>query len=443
MTIQDIYKIYTISSGIEINSKKVKKKSIFLALKGENFDGNQFVAEAIRNGAILVIMDNKKYFFKNKKIFFVKNALIFLQKLAIYHRHKCINIPIIAIVGSNGKTTTKELTKNILSKEYDNVHYTKHNFNNHIGIPLTILSMPRYTKISVIEIGASHEKEIENMCSIINPDYGCITNFGKAHLEGFGGFNGVIRSKLELYNFLRKNKKLVFVNGDDPIQSSNSKKMRRFIFSGNKQKKSDVNFQFIHNNNIKSILCVKNTTITSSLIGDYNIYNIALSITIGIYFKISLKKIKKAIEEYIPNNHRSQILNKKNGKIIIDCYNANPTSMIRSLIFFDKKIYGSKIVILGDMLELGHYSNEEHEKILIFLNKSTINKAFLIGKNFYKTKNINSKKISIKKFFSKEKFIYWIKKNPIEKIDYLFIKGSRKIALETIIPSISLMMESD
>ncbi|WP_317168449.1 UDP-N-acetylmuramoyl-tripeptide--D-alanyl-D-alanine ligase [Blattabacterium cuenoti] len=236
MNIQNIYQLYSISSGIEINSKKVKQGSIFVALKGKNFDGNQFADEAISNGAILAIVDNKRSVFSKKTIVSVKNTLDFLHELAMYHRDKLHHIPIIVITGSNGKTTTKELTVAILSKKYKKVHCTKNNFNNHIGIPLTILSMSLDTQISVMEIGANHEKEIEKMCSIINPDYGYITNFGKAHLEGFKSIEGIIRSKLELYDFLKRNKKVVFINGDDPIQLSNSTEMNRYIFSGIKKK---------------------------------------------------------------------------------------------------------------------------------------------------------------------------------------------------------------
>ncbi|QIK16508.1 UDP-N-acetylmuramoyl-tripeptide--D-alanyl-D-alanine ligase [Blattabacterium sp. DPU] len=428
MNIKNIYQLYSTSSGIEINSKKVKKGSIFIALKGKNFDGNQFAYEAISNGAMLAIVDNKKYVLCDK-IIFVYNTLFFLQKLAIYHRHRLHHIPIIAITGSNGKTTTKELTATILGKKYNKVHCNKNNFNNHIGIPLTILSMPMDTQISVVEIGANHEKEIEKMCNIINPDYGYITNFGKAHLEGFKNVKGIIRSKLELYNFLKKKNKLVFINGDDPIQLSNSIGMNRYIFSG-KKKKTDINVEYLwEKNSIKSTLYIKNVKIISSLIGNYNLYNIASAITIGTYFKISLKKMKEAIEEYVPNNYRSQILVKKNIQIIIDCYNANPTSMIEALIFFNN-IKGNKMVILGDMLELGSFSNSEHEKIISFIKKSNISIAFLIGNIFFNTKNTSCK---IKKFISKKNFVEWIKKYSIQKTDYLLIKGSRNIALESLI----------
>ncbi|WP_185862077.1 UDP-N-acetylmuramoyl-tripeptide--D-alanyl-D-alanine ligase [Blattabacterium cuenoti] len=431
MNIKNIYQLYTISSGIEINSKKVKKGSIFIALKGKNFDGNEFAYEAISNGAILAIVDNKK-FTLCKKIIFVDNTLFFLQKLAMYHRYKLHHIPIIAITGSNGKTTTKELTTAILSKKYQKVHYTKNNFNNHIGIPLTILSMPMDTQISVMEIGANHEKEIEKMCSIINPDYGTITNFGKAHLEGFKSIEGIIRGKLELYNFLKKNKKIAFINGDDSIQLSNSMGMRRYIFSEKKEKKSDVKFKYLwKKNNLKSILYFKNIKISSSLIGNYNLYNIAVSVSIGIYFKVSLEDIKKAIEEYIPNNHRSQILIKKNIKIIIDCYNANPTSMIEALTFFNDNVKGNKMVILGDMLELGLFSNHEHEKIISFIEKSNINIAYFIGNIFFHIhSHINHK---IKKFLNKKNFIEWVEKYSIQKTDYVLIKGSRKGSLENLI----------
>ncbi len=424
-----------ISSGIEINSKKVRKGSIFIALKGKNFDGNQFSKEAILNGAILSIIDNKNFIsYNNKnKIIFVDNTLHFLQKLAMYHRYQLRHIPIIAITGSNGKTTTKELTQVILSQKYKKVHFTKNNFNNHIGIPLTILSMSRNTEISVIEIGANHEKEIEKMCSIIKPDYGYITNFGKAHLEGFQSIEGIIRGKLELYNFLKKNKKIVFVNGDDPIQLKESIGIKRFIFS--EKEKSDIKIKYLWKESyLQSILYIDNIKISSDLIGNYNLYNIASAISIGKYFKVSLKKIKNAVEKYIPKNYRSQIIHKKNIKIFIDCYNANPTSMIYALKFFNNNnIKGNKIAILGDMLELGLYSNYEHKKIIFFLEKSHINITFLIGKNFFNTDLKISQKI--KKFINKKKFIEWIKKNSIQKqkIDYILIKGSRKYSLENLI----------
>nr|WP_185874124.1 UDP-N-acetylmuramoyl-tripeptide--D-alanyl-D-alanine ligase [Blattabacterium cuenoti] len=429
MKIKNFYKLYyTKSSGIVIHSKKVKNNSIFFSLKGKNYDGNKFAHDAILNGAMIAIIDNNQYFYKNKKFFLVKNSLIFLQKLALYHRLKLNNIPIIAITGSNGKTTTKELVKVVLSKKYKIVHSTKNNFNNHIGIPLTILSIPNNAQISVIEIGANHEKEIEKMCYIIHPDYGYITNFGKAHLEGFKNIQGVIRGKLELYNFLKKNKKMVFVNGDDPIQLTNSLGIKRYIFS--EKKDSDVPIKYLYNtNNLKSILLFKKTPIISALIGSYNLYNIASALSIGLYFKISLKKIKQAIEEYIPNNNRSQILKKNNIQIIADCYNANPNSMLSSLNFFNK-IKGSKIAILGDMLELGNFSKKEHENIIFFLKKSNINTIFLIGKIFFNIKKNNSNKI--KKFLNLKIFIKWIKNNSIQ-TDYILIKGSRKNYLEKII----------
>ncbi len=436
--IKNVYSIYTISSGIEIDSRKVKNGSIFFSLKGKRFNGNKFASEAISKGAILSIIDDKKYFFScNKKMIFVHDSLLFLQKLAMYHRYKNKNIPIIVIAGSNGKTTTKELIKEILKKKYNKVHFTKENFNNHIGIPLTILSISRNTQISVIEIGANHKNEIKNMCNIVYPNYGYITNFGKAHLEGFLSEQGVITSKLELYNFLRKKNGLVFINGDDPIQNINSIYMKKFIFSSYKDQVSDIKFKYFFNsigkNLKKSFLLFNNIKIISPLIGDYNLYNIAASVTIGIYFKVSLIDIKNAVEKYIPNNYRSQIIKKKNKKIFLDCYNANPTSMIKSLNFFVNNINGKKIIILGDMLELGKYSIEEHEKIIFFLMGKNII-SYLIGKNFFYSKNINH--CIIKKFLIKKDFAKWIKKNPINNIDYILIKGSRKMKLEDIIPLI-------
>ncbi|WP_185849726.1 UDP-N-acetylmuramoyl-tripeptide--D-alanyl-D-alanine ligase [Blattabacterium cuenoti] len=430
MKTQDLYRLYTISSGIEINSKKVKNGSIFFALKGNNFDGNQFAHEAISNGAMMAIVDNKKYSFPHKNIFFVKNALSSLQKLALYHRLQLNRVPIIAITGSNGKTTTKELTTAILSKKYKVVHSTKKNFNNHIGIPLTLLSMPKNTQISVVEIGANQEKEIQKMCSIIHPNYGYITNFGKAHLEGFKNMKGVIRGKLELYNFLKKNKKKVFVNGDDPIQLIHSLGIDRYIFSERVNSEVDVPIKYFWNKtDLKSVLCIKNMQIVSSLVGPYNLYNIASAITIGNYFQVPLKKIKKAVEDYIPNNHRSQILERENVKIIVDCYNANPSSMIETLTFFNQ-IKGNKIAILGDMLELGSFSKNEHAKIISFLEESNINTIFLIGEIFSNTNRNSSNRI--RNFYHKNIFIQWIKNNSL-KADYILIKGSRKNSLESLI----------
>ncbi|WP_238785483.1 UDP-N-acetylmuramoyl-tripeptide--D-alanyl-D-alanine ligase [Blattabacterium cuenoti] len=418
------------SSGIEINSKNVKKNSIYVSIKGKNFNGNQFAYEAILNGALISIVDNKKYALNHKNIFFVKNALDFLHQLAHFHRQQLKYIPIIAITGSNGKTTTKELIASILSKKYDIVHYTKNNLNNHIGIPLTILSIPKNANISVIEIGANHEKEIEKMCSIIDPDYGYITNFGKAHLEGFRNINGVIRGKLELYNFLRQNNKTVFVNGDDKIQLTNSLGISRYIFS--KKKVFDVNIKY-YGNDIGNTIYVKNKIFFSKyLIGDHNLYNMASAITIGLYFHVSLKDIQQSIKDFIPNNNRSQIIKKNKLIIYNDCYNANPSSMISVLNFFNK-IKGKKIAILGDMFELGKFSIIEHENIINFLKKSKIEISCLIGQHFYNIKsNINCKKII--RFYNKDYFIKWWYMNKYYiQTDYIIIKGSRKNALENII----------
>ena len=434
MNIKNLYKLYTISSGIEINSKKVKKGSIFFALKGKNFNGNQFANEAISNGAMMAMVDDLRYTFPFKNIFFVKNTLFSLQELAKYHRLQLKNIPIIAITGSNGKTTTKELTAAVLSEKYNLVHSTNENLNNHIGVPLTILSISKNAQISVIEIGANHEKEVEKMCSIIHPDYGYITNFGKAHLEGFKDMKGVIRGKLELYDFLKKNKKKVFVNGDDPIQLTNSLGMNRYIFSEKYNSYVNVKIKYSWNKkNLTSTLYLNNIQIVSKLIGNYNLYNIASAITIGNYFKVPLKGIKKAVEKYAPNNYRSQIFQKKNIKIIIDCYNANPTSMKNAITYFNNQIEGKKIAILGDMYELGFSSKEEHQKIIFYLEKSNINTVFLIGEMFFHTTIKTSGKV--KKFLNKNIFIQCINNycSIILNTDYLLIKGSRKNYLESII----------
>jgi UDP-N-acetylmuramoyl-tripeptide--D-alanyl-D-alanine ligase len=421
MTIQEIHKLFLECSVISIDTRKIEKDSMFVALKGENFDANTFAKEALEKGAKYIIIDNPQYHVDERTIV-VENSLTTLQQLASYHRES-LKIPIIALTGSNGKTTTKELTHVVLSKKF-NTTATKGNLNNHIGVPLTLLSFNKNTEIGIVEMGANHQKEIEFLCEIAKPDYGYITNFGKAHLEGFGGIEGVIKGKSEMYSYLKSNNKTVFVNLDDDIQSTKTASFNRITFGLNNPL-ANVNIikitakPFVH---IQTL----NTEINSHLIGLYNANNINAAITIGNYFGISIDNCKEAIESYIPENNRSQLINKNSNEIILDAYNANPSSMKVALENFIQLPKNNKIVVLGDMYELGEESQTEHKYIIAFLAENSSFDCFFIGKHFYKNTTKNN---SFHFFETFEEFSnYLTTTNWKNKI--ILIKGSRGMALE-------------
>lgn len=416
MEIKELYKYYLNYNNIVLNSKIIKQNDIFFGIKGKNYEGSTFAEESINKGAILAIVDNKKYENTKKNIFYIQNGLMML---AIHHRIY-LNIPIIVITGSNGKTTTKELCAAVMKRKFK-VQYTKNNFNNQIGVLLTILSIRKYHDIAIIEIGASYPQEIKFLTNICKPTIGYITNFGKSHLKGFKNIQGVIKSKSELYDFLRENNKVVLLNTDDPKQVEQSKQIKKITFGQN----SNYNFLLFNKNN-KVGLKYYNYNILSKLIGNYNFSNISAAIRLGIYFEISFYEIKIAIESYIPKNYRSQIVHKNNKNIILDCYNANPSSMEASIKNFFNFI-GSKCLILGDMLELGLVSRQEHKKIIKYSKKFLYDEYFFIGNEFFNVK-INH----LEFFFSKKDFIKKIKNYKIKSKNIL-IKGSRSMELETLI----------
>ncbi|WP_442267238.1 UDP-N-acetylmuramoyl-tripeptide--D-alanyl-D-alanine ligase [Tenacibaculum sp. ZS6-P6] len=417
MNIEDIYNLYSQYYLVDTDTRKIRKNTIFFALKGENFNGNKFAEEALNKGALYSIVDEKKYK-TNPNIIVVDNVLKTLQKLANYHR-KELNIPIISLTGSNGKTTTKELIDVVLNKKFV-TNATKGNLNNHIGVPLTLLSMTTETEIGIVEMGANHHKEIAFLSSIAEPDYGYITNFGKAHLEGFGSVQGVIEAKSELYEFLIRNNKKIFVNQNDPIQLEKTKNANVIYL--------DDTISFISSNPTVTVL-FNNTNIRTNLIGRYNYDNIACAITIGKYFGVSDELIKNAVESYISNNNRSQVLKMGSNEVILDAYNANPTSMKAALESFYQTITDNKkIVILGDMFELGEKSEEEHQEIANLSNELSFDKVFFIGEHFFQTE-IDSKNL---KFSNFENFKNYLKQHDIRNCNIL-IKGSRGMALERVI----------
>ena len=423
-TIATLHSLFLNCSSVSTDTRKIEKDCLFVALKGENFDANTFTKEALEKGAKYVIIDNPNYHLDERTLL-VEDSLTALQELAKFHRNY-LGLPIIALTGSNGKTTTKELIHAVLSKKY-NTLATIGNLNNHIGVPLTLLRFTKETEIGIVEMGANHQKEIEFLCQIAQPDYGYITNFGKAHLEGFGGVEGVIKGKSEMYDYLRDHNKTVFVNLDDVIQKEKSTNINRYTFSLN-ENVADVKISKIEANPMVKIT-YNNQTINSHLIGIYNANNINAAITIGHYFKVSDELIKEAIENYIPENNRSQLIQKNGNEIILDAYNANPSSMTAAITNFIQLEKSNKIAILGDMFELGQESLSEHKKIVELLCNENHIKTYFIGKDF----NVNRVENSHIKFFENfEKFTEFLKSNlPTESL--LLIKGSRGMALERIL----------
>ena len=419
--LSQLHQLFLESTGICTDTRKLKKGNLYLALKGDNFNGNNFAAKALELGADYSIVDEQREE-QNDHIIKVEDGLDTLQKLAAYHR-KYLNLPILSITGSNGKTTTKELIREVLSKKYKTVS-TKGNLNNHIGVPLTLLSMNKETEFGIVEMGANHQGEIASLCKIAQPDYGYITNFGKAHLEGFGGVEGVIKGKSELYNYLIKNNKTIFINYDDEIQVEKSKGTDIISFSEGKNATHQITF-------LKADPFVKinteDTQINSQLIGTYNAKNIAVAICIGKFFKIPVKAIKEAIESYQPTNNRSQIINQNSNQIILDAYNANPTSMKAALENLEAIPAKNKIAILGDMFEVGNTSAEEHQIIIDLLEKLEFSNMMVCGKNFYQTSTQE-----VLKFENFEDLKNYIQRNNFEDATIL-IKGSRGMALERIL----------
>lgn len=421
MQIEEIYQCFLQSTGVCTDTRKITSDCLFVALKGDNFDANEFAQQALNQGAAFAIIDNKKFFTDENKMLLVPDSLTALQTLAHYHR-KELGLPIIALTGSNGKTTTKELINVVLSKKYI-TKATIGNLNNHIGVPLTLLSFDENTDIGIVEMGANHQKEIEMLCTIAEPDYGYITNFGKAHLEGFGGVEGVIKGKSELYHYLNNNDKTVFVNLDDSIQKEKTEKLTRFTFSTNE--KSDVKIDSVSANPMVKIH-FNNLEINSHLIGIYNSNNINAAITIGKYFNVADKDIKDSIENYIPTNNRSQLTEKSGNQIILDAYNANPSSMAAAIQNFIQLDGNQKIAILGDMFELGKDSLNEHKKIVALLHNETQIETHFVGKDFYFSKAENQ---HLHFYDSFENFASVFKNNP-PKGKTILIKGSRGMALE-------------
>lgn len=422
MEIKDIHQLFLKSDGVSTDTRQLKSNQLFFALKGDNFDGNKYANLALEKGAKAAIIDDDTYSTPNTIL--VKDALVTLQELGTFHRD-FLRIPIIGITGSNGKTTTKRLIHEVLSKKF-NVVSTKGNLNNHIGVPLSLLSLNENTEIGVIEMGANHQKEIDFLSNLAKPDFGYITNFGKAHLEGFGGVEGVIKGKSELYDFLRTHKKIAFVNADDEKQMQKLKNSK--FFSIGEGEHANFKVFFKHANPYVELEFEK-INVKSKLIGKYNFRNIAAAIGIGHYFGVSNVKIKEAIQNFKAKDNRSQIKETKNNTLILDAYNANPSSMKVALDSFDNYEADKKIVILGDMYELGKDKINEHQNIAKHAASLSFDAIYLCGTIFKSSVENND---NHKVFEAFEELKAYLENKAIKHATIL-IKASRGMALERLV----------
>jgi UDP-N-acetylmuramoyl-tripeptide--D-alanyl-D-alanine ligase len=422
--IEELYNHFlACNQQVSTDTRNISENSIFFALKGPNFNGNKFAKDALVNGAKFVIIDENEYFIDNRTIL-VDNVLTCLQKLANYHRRK-LKIPVIGITGTNGKTTSKELIGAVLSEKY-NTHITSGNLNNHIGVPLTLLKLTYLHEIAIVEMGASKQGDIKELAEIAEPTHGLITNIGKAHLEGFGSFENIIKTKFELYDFIHSSKGEIFVNNEDNLLKNEIDPT--IIVHSYGQKNSNVKgFIAVHHPTVSLKWSINNFEhqTKTKLIGGYNLNNILCAICIGSHFNVSENKIHSAIENYTPSNHRSQIVNTKRNTIIADCYNANPSSVMESLKSFKTIKKNNKLAILGDMLELGSVSYDEHLKITSYLQTENID-AILVGEEFSKLKS------NYPTFENTNDAITFLNKKDFKNFTIL-LKGSRGIKLEKII----------
>lgn len=420
---EDLYKIFKQSSGVSIDTRSIKGGELFFCLKGDRFNGNKFAEQALEAGASHVVVDDAEYYIDNDSMLLVTNSLMSLQELSQYHRYQ-LKIPVIGITGTNGKTTTKELIDAVLSSHYNTLS-TNGNFNNHIGVPLTLLRIKEEHQIAVIEMGANHLGEIADLCKLSAPNYGIITNIGRAHLEGFGSYENIIKTKTALYHSVQENSGLLFVNADDKLLMKESTGVKQVKYSSILPSKVKIDL-LGSDGNLK--FCWNKKTVHTQLFGEYNLYNAAAAIVIGKYFEVPEEKIINALKDYSPSNNRSQLEKGENNELILDAYNANPDSVKQALVFFNQTSSSKKAVVLGDMLELGKFEADEHKEALELLKSMDIDKVFLVGPVFYRSKDVYSQfhffidNIEAQKYFIEKPLINY----------KVLLKGSRGIRLEIL-----------
>lgn len=423
MNIEKIYSLFTSSKGVNTDTRTIAEGQMFFALKGPHFNANAFAEKAIDAGAAYAVVDDVSYV-KDKRYILVQDTLLTLQDLARYHRRQ-FNIPFIAITGSNGKTTTKELLFVVLSKKYK-TYCTQGNLNNHIGIPLTILSIKKDVEMAIIEMGANHQKEIEAYCSIVEPTHGLITNMGKAHLEGFGGIEGVKKGKGELYAYLDKHHGKAFVRSSDDVLKTECK-LSDVVYYGSK---GDYSYAtLVEDTPLVKYSNEEGKLIATHLNGVYNFYNMQAALCVGKFFEIPISLCDEAIANYISTNNRSQWIEKGSNVVLLDAYNANPSSMRASLENFVKHPAPHKMVVLGDMLELGDESAKEHEALAEWLSLQAIDRVVLCGTQMKYAANVNA---GFEYYVNPEELLTTFDWGGIQGM-HVLIKGSRGMKLERLL----------
>jgi UDP-N-acetylmuramoyl-tripeptide--D-alanyl-D-alanine ligase len=425
MSIDELYSIYRQNPGVQTDTRKLKPNDIFFALKGPNFNGNTYAETALDMGAAIAVIDDKAYYTRPDKMMLVEDVLHTLQELALWHRMQ-LNIPILAITGTNGKTTTKELVSTVLASTYKTIA-TVGNLNNHIGVPLTLLSIPPNTEIAVIEMGANHQLEIESYCRIARPTHGIITNIGKAHLEGFGSEEGVRKAKGELYDFLRDHDGSVFVCNSYPYLLEMSEGIMEVITYG--EADADCTGQPLATSALLGVKVTSDDTVgtlQTHLTGAYNFPNVMAAVTVGLYFNVPGARIKEAIERYVPSNNRSQVIKQGSNTVIMDAYNANPSSMRAAIENFAGIEAAKKVLLLGAMMELGPDSVKEHQALVDLLQRTHWHAVVLVGGDFSKVQHpylLLENAAAAAQWLQQQQFTD----------TYILVKGSRSIGMEKVL----------
>jgi len=420
---EQLYQLYLQCSGVSTDTRKINDEALFIALKGPNFNANEYAEQALEKGARYAVVDDASYA-KKPDIYLVEDGLLALQQLANFHR-KQLEIPVIGITGSNGKTTTKELMEKVLSTRYQTLA-TSGNLNNHIGVPLTLLSITPEVEVAIVEMGANHVGEIAILSSIANPTHGLITNIGRAHIEGFGGIEGIIRGKSELYQHLLENDGVVFINSTDPILSNMAKRFKNPVLFPEEG-------DFIHLTNLGSdpfitFLGETGNQIQTQLIGDYNFNNAAAALCVGKFFNVPMDLAEQAVAEYVPANNRSQVMKRGTNTIILDAYNANPSSMKAAITSLKSMDASSKMVILGDMMELGDEAEASHRE-MIELTRDGVHQSLLCGPQMKAASSVNPQ---ARHFAHKQELMEYLKTQNIQHTTIL-IKASRSMGLEDVV----------
>lgn len=432
VTIEELYRLFiNCNQKITTDTRKLEQGAIFFALKGDNFDANTFAQQAVDAGCAYSIVDSETVS-NETTILLVNDVLETLQQLAKHHRQQ-LKFPVIGITGSNGKTTNKELIHAVLSKKY-NTYATKGNLNNHIGVPLTLLALTNEHEMAIVEMGANHQGEIAMLSDLSDPDYGMITNIGKAHLEGFGGLEGVKKGKSELYKHIKQKKGKIFINGNDSVLTELSNDLDKIYYGENSNfdvhGKLFLNSEFVEFKwNIKSESPDNQPLVKTHMFGQYNFINLLCAACIGNYFGVKETDINDALASYMPEMNRSQVKKTESNTLILDAYNANPSSMSLAIDNFNKQVFENKIVILGDMLELGEYSEQEHEKIIKQIENCTFKTVVFVGVQFFKLKD------RFNHYYFYENIEDFKKDDTTNRISgsNILIKGSRGIQLEKIV----------